>query len=149
MTGDVADCLAGEFRFPARQVTISFSNSENRNWIRHVQISTEGIFVKSLGNGFVLPHEEFMKVSSVCEPKTTYPPKLKSKPSLTVEFSSELKLTLQWEASDSLEAGKQKWTPIEGQTSATLDPSKVSKGQFVRCIGKNDAGTFQTPPIPI
>lgn len=149
ITGNIVEAGKGEFKFPVQQTTITLVNSENPRWIRHLQISTEATFVKSSGVGFAIPHVELMEISNACEPKSSFPPVLKGKPSLTVEFNSELELTFQWEASDSLEKGKQNWAEIVGQTTVTLDPSTVKKGQFVRCIGKNAAGDYVTPPIPI
>ncbi len=150
ITADVVECEAGDFRFPMQQVTVGFYNPENIKWPRHIQISQEATFVKAFGNGLAIPHEALVEIASLAEPKTSYPPLFKKKidENLTAEISSELNPDFQWQVSDSIKPDAQ-WENIEGQTSITLDKSKVLAGKFVRLVASSDAGSMTSNPFLI
>lgn len=148
VTGDkitiTADIVEREFRFPVQQVTVGYLNPANIRWPRHIQLSNDACFVKAFGNGFAISTDDLVKIASQVEPKTSFPPLFGLKmPNYTVEISSELHPDLQWEVSDKLTG---EWSKVEGQTSATLDKSKVKTGQFVRCVASSDAGSVTSNP---
>jgi hypothetical protein len=143
-----ADVVEQEFRFPCQQVTVGYLNPSNIRWPRHIQLSGEAVFVKAYGIGFAIPNEEFVKLASAIEPRTSYSPlfgKMPSPDSLTVDFNSELNPDLQWQQS----ADDKEWTNIEDATSVTLDRAKVAKGTFVRCVASSAAGATGTPSIKL
>lgn len=140
-----------EFKFehPVQQVTVGYLNPENFQWPRHIQLSHEAFFVKAFGNGVGVMLDDLVKIASVVEPKTSFPPKLnKLDSSLKVSVASELNPSFQWQVSDYLDH-RANWKDIEGATSIELDKSKVKSGQFVRVIASSDAGSMTSNPAII
>lgn len=136
-----------KFGHPVQQVTVGFMADTNPNWIRHAQISQEAMFVKHLAAGAAIPLEEWVtNVASVIEPLLNHPPTFRrSSTPLTVDFSSELEVTLQWQVAPVEGADFQ---DIPGQTSRILDRDSV-KGGWVRCKGSSKAGWTTTPPVKL
>jgi hypothetical protein len=102
-------------------------------------------------------NEDFVKIATLAEPCTSFPPKLKDgslPPKL--EFISEAAVTFQWQVCDNPRpmatephtpppaAG---WTDIPGQTSDTISEDSVPVGKWVRCVATNPTGTTITQPI--
>ena len=144
-----ADILDKAFDVRTVQQTTVLYVRENRQWPRHIQVSGEAVFVKAFGNGFAISHNDLVAIATAVEPKTSYPPVLRSQllsNNLTVNISSELNPDFQWQSTDSLEVGKVNWQDIAGANTQTLDPSKAS-GKFVRCVASSEAGVMNSNPV--
>jgi len=140
ITGDIEDF---KFEQPVQQVTVGYLNTDNFHWPRHCQLSHEAFFVKAFGNGVGIMLDDLVKIASIIEPKTSYPPiASKLDNTLTVDINSELQPDLQWEVSDD---GKD-WKPIEGAKSNTLDKTNYAK-KFVRLVASSEAGSVTTNPV--
>jgi hypothetical protein len=146
---DIVDAAPTDFKWPVQQTTVGWLNPANLRWPRHIQISSEAVFVKSMNGGMAITNDDLVALAALVEPKTSFPPFFKSFPSpqsLTVDFSTELDPKLQWQVSDTpLPDGK--WTDIEGAISRTLD--NPPKGKFVRCVASSEAGATATPAIRV
>jgi len=141
-----ADIVDKKFPFPVQQVTVGYLNPDNIRWPRHIQLSNDACFIKAFGNGFAISTDDLVNIAAQVEPKTSFPPLFKKiTPEYKVEISSELHPDLQWEVSDKLQGAP--WTKVEGQTSESLDKSKVKAGQFVRCVATSDAGSLISNPV--
>jgi hypothetical protein len=154
---DIADVQFSEIL--AQRVTVGHVNPIHMAHPRHVQISNEAIFVKAFNVGFAMPIDDIVSIASVVEPRTTFAPQFrKSTDSLTVQIASELDPDFQWEVSDDYNPrplGHKEvravatWAKIDGQTTKTLDPTKVKSGQWVRCIASSEAGSMASNPVQI
>lgn len=147
ITADVVETTAGEFKFPVQQTTVGWLNPANLRWPRHIQISSEGVFVKSINGAMAIANDDFVAIASLVEPKTSFAPFYKTFPTpqnLTVDFSTELEPKLQWQVSDS-PLPTSEWKDIEGEISATLKAPPT--GKYVRCVASSEAGATATPPI--
>jgi hypothetical protein len=141
ITGDVIEAQPHEFRFPVQQASVGYLNEANMRWPRHLQISNEAFFIKAFGNGLAIPADEMVKIASILEPKTTFPPVVnKISTDLEVDLASELDPDFQWQVSDKVDKDAD-WKNIEGETKKNLDKSKVKSGQFVRLIISSEAGS--------
>ncbi len=146
---DIVETSPGEFRFPAQQVTVGMINPANPRWPRHIQLSSEAVFVKSINGAFAITNDDLANIASMVEPKTSYAPLFKKFPSpsaLTVDFSSELDPKLQWQESDKSDPSGE-WSDILGEIGVTLQ--NPTAGKYVRCVASSEAGTTATPPIKI
>jgi|ERR1700722_9493418 len=164
-----ADIIEKDFpQFMVQRVTVGHLNPANMAHPRHIQVSGDALYIKSFGNGVALSLDSLVAIAAVIEPKTSFAPVLKklTADSLTVQISTELNPDFQWQISDDafpkakiptprppsgtkLVAPPAVWTDIEGQTTATLDPSKVKKGQWVRCVASSEAGSMTSNPVQI
>jgi hypothetical protein len=143
ITGQISEY---KFDHPVQQVTVGYLNPANMQWPRHCQLSHEAFFVKAFGNGVGIMLDDLVNLAAIIEPKTTFPPKSGSlDQTLTVHIDSELTPELQWEISDD---GKE-WSAIEGQTTNTLDKSKIEKGKIVRLRASSEAGSAYTNPVMV
>jgi len=150
------DIIEKEFtQFLVQRVTVGHLSKENMRHPRHVQISEEAVFVKAFGNGMAFPIDDVIKIASIVEPKTSFAPVFKKTENpLTAEVASELNPDFQWEICGNVSAPNNpkinradgKWLKIEGATSASLDPSKVQKNQWVRCVASSEAGSMASNP---
>jgi len=151
LTGDIIDADPNQFRFPARQTTELMLNPNNRNWPRHIQLTHKAIFVKAFGNAFVMTHEDFVKIASAVEPKTTFPPLFRGNAqvgNIGSELCSELKPDLQWQVSDSIGKGAN-WTNITGQTAGILAQGSAKSGQYVRLVASSEAGSMSSMAVQV
>lgn len=144
--------------FLIQRVTIGHLNPANMRHPRHVQISEEAVFVKAFGNGMAFPIDDVVKIASVVEPKTSFAPVFKKTQNpLTVEIASELNPDFQWQTcgnkaapnNPKLNFPDENWVKIDSATSATLDPTKVKSGQWVRCWASSEAGGMASHPVLI
>ncbi len=146
---DIVEVDKSEFRFPTQQVTIGFINPANPRWPRHIQLSGDAVFVKSINGAFAITNDDLANIASMVEPKTSFSPFFKKMPSpkeLTVDFSSELDPKIQWQQSDKADSDSA-WSDIAGATSATL--ANPPAGKYVRCVASSDAGATATPAVKI
>lgn len=147
-----ADIIEKDFsQFLVRRITIGHVNPDKMSHVRHVQVSDEAIFLKLPATkfGVAIEIEDFVSIATAIEPKTSFAPVFKrQKNPLTIEIGSELKPDFQWQVSDEINS-KADWKDIEGQKSATLEPSTVKSGQWVRCIASSEAGAMPSLPIQI
>jgi hypothetical protein len=149
ITGDIIDVAPGEFKFPAQQVTIGYETIGRHR--RHVQISSDAVFVKTPDAIAAIPLNELIAISSAIEPKTSPKPwfsKMPTTGALTVEFSSEIEPSLQWKWSDKPDPSG-KWSDIAGATTATLIKTPDLNGKWVACVAFSEAGATSTQPIQI
>jgi hypothetical protein len=143
ITADIAD---KSFQWPVQQTTVTHIAAENVRFPRHVQLSHEAVFVKNGPIGFAIEREDLVNIAKEVEPQTSYRPVVsKSDGPFSAKFVSELPLTYKWQNSA---AGKV-FVNIEGQTNQTLDLTKVVKGEFVRCVATNAAGSTATAPVQV
>ncbi len=149
MTFDIVEAAPSDFRFPVQQTTVGWLNPANLRWPRHIQLSSEAVFVKSANGGMAITNDDLVALAALVEPKTSFPPFYKTFPtpqSLTVDFSTELEPKLQWQSSNS-PLPESEWTDIEGETKPTLE--NPPKGKYVRCVASSDAGRTATPPVRV
>jgi hypothetical protein len=138
ITGDVVE---REFRFPSQQVTVPFVGNKNPHWAIHAQMSQEALFIKHLAAGVAIPLQEWIdSVANLVEPKLSYPPAIRKNANLTVEFVSDLEMSIQWQSSED----DIHWADVPGETSSTLNLKGLS-GKWVRCRGFSAAGETFTP----
>lgn len=147
--------------FFVQRQTVGHLSPNNMAHPRHIQVSHEAVFIKSYGYAMAITNDTLVEIAAIIEPKTTFKPVFKkSNEPLTVEIASELNPDFQWQESDRIkpipvEGGKglkpiePVWKNIEGQTTKTLDPTKVNKGQYVRCIASSQAGSMASNPVQI
>lgn len=147
ITGDVIGADKFDFQQPVQQVTVGYLNPANTQWPRHIQLSHEAFFVKAFGNGVGIMLDDLVRIASIIEPKTTFPPKTKGKldNTLTVNIDSELDPDLQWEAS----SDGREWEKIDGEKSNVLDKNKVPVGTLVRLVASSEAGSTATNPVMV
>lgn len=128
--------------FPVQQQTIVHVASGNRGHHRHIQISQAGAIVRTPGKnlGVVFEKQFLVDLATDIEPRLSYAPVAsKLGKELTVNIASELKPDLQWQVS--ADNGKT-FTDISGQTTNTLDKTKVGKKNHVRLKASSEAGTM-------
>jgi len=147
----VGKVVEREFNPNIEQKTVLYITGENRRWYRHIQISQEATFLKAYGSGIGILHDDLAAIANAIEPKTSYPPVIKSinPTTFTAEIISELDVTFQWESTESLNPDKLKWEPVESQTTDALDKTKVLAGRFVRLSATNQSGTTYSNPIQV
>lgn len=140
-------------KYNIRQVTLLHFAEGNPTWVRHVQISEEGLFVKRMGQGLALDLDEWVtKVANVLEPQLACPPKgkvIKTPNLLKAEINSELNPTFQWQYADKPNTPSEQWQDITGETTDILSVKPELKGKFARCFAKSDAGPLATPPVAV
>lgn len=135
-----ADIVEKDFsQFPVQQQTIVHVAKGNAMHHRHLHISQAGVIVRTPGKevGFVIEKQTLIDLATQIEPRISYAPVARIGNDLTVKIASELTPDLQWEHSE--DHGKT-WKHVEGQTTATLDRSKVKCGNHVRLKASSEAG---------
>jgi len=130
-----------------QQQTFVHQSGKNLQHHRHMQVFEGGVLIKTPGKkiGMCFEKQDLVDIATAILPALSYPPEVSITPTLTVTMSSELKPDLQWESSPD----GSKWSPVEGQTTATLDKSKVPAGSFVRLKASSEAGTMITDSVKI
>lgn len=148
LTGDIAEVDFDVHMI--QRVTIGYLNPDNRQWPRHIQLSHEAVFVSAFGKYFSLNDDDLVRLATLVEPKTSYPPIFKSKiaDKLEAQISSELDPSFRWEVSDRIDKAQQ-WSVIEGESSNTLSSPERFKGKFVRCVAFSDAGSMTSNPVKV
>lgn len=137
MTADVADIQFSGFL--TTRVTHGHLNPDNTRHPRHVQSSSEAVFVKHGRFGVAIPNDVLIEIAAQIEPKTSFAPLLKSPKPLTVSAISESEVSYQWMIFD----GKD-WKPIEGETKDELNKSKVKADDKVKCVVGNLSGSSES-----
>lgn len=144
-----ADIVEKDFsQFPVQQQTILHASGHGLSHHRHLQIGQHGAVVKTPGKnvGFVLERQSMVDLATEIEPRLAESPRLsKLTSTLTVEINSELTPNLQWQSS----ADQQTWDDVAGQTTNTLDKTKVEKGRHVRLKASSDAGEMFSNSVRI
>jgi len=130
-----------------QQQTFVHQSGKNLQHHRHMHVFEGGVLIKTPGKkiGMCFEKQDLVDIATAILPALSYPPEVSITPTLTVTMSSELKPDLQWESSPD----GSKWSPVEGQTTATLDKSKVPAGSFVRLKASSEAGTMITDSVKI
>lgn len=154
----VADVVDEPFNeWLVSRVTHGYINPENQDHPRHVQSSNAAVFVRHCNNGFFIRNDDLVKIATLAEPCTSFPPKLKDgsvPPKL--EFYSETPIKYQWQVSDNplpmataphTPPPPAVWTDISGQVGDTLDESTVEVGKWVRCVATNMSGSTISQPV--
>jgi len=164
-----ADIIEKDYpQWMVQRVTVGHLNPVNIAHPRHVQISGDAVFIKGGGTSVAFSNDGLVAIAAAIEPKTSFAPVIRklTPENLTVQIDSELSPDFQWQISDDafpkpkiptprppsgtkLVAPPAVWANIEGQTVATLDPSKVTKGQWVRCVASSEAGSMTSNPVQI
>lgn len=145
ITADVVEADKSEYRFPIQRVTVGYLNPDNLKWPRHIQLSGEAFFVKAYGAAMVISHDDIVKIAAAAEPKTSFAPVLKQSNDLNGENISELPVSYQWQVSEN----GTDWTDIPTGINAVLDSTNLIKGQLVRLVATNAAGSTVSIPIQI
>jgi hypothetical protein len=141
------------------RVTHPHLNPDNIKHVRHVQSSNAAVFVRHGCHALAVPNDVFVAIAAAIEPKTSFPPVFKQGTvPPTVEVISECCVSFQWQVSDDAfpKAAKPDvapepavWTDIEGQTTNTIDETKVAKGKWVRVIATNASGSTISQPAQV
>lgn len=131
-----------------QQVTIGHASPHNPSWIRHVQISDSDFIVSRMMNGLTVNLDEWMDIAIQVEPKLASVPtfvKQPTKDNLSVVADSETPIDYQW--SGSLDGNSFKF--IDGETTSTLDKTKIETNKFVICSVKNASGQTDSDMIQV
>lgn len=156
VTGDkltlTADIVEQQFnQILTSRVSHGHLNPDHQHHHRHIQSSSEAIFVKHMGHGFALSNDFVAALASVVEPRTAFAPIFKhSSTPNKVEVVSESPVALQWQTAPAehfIESPTPHtaptpvtWVDIAGETGDSIDESKVEKGHWVRCKAVNATG---------
>lgn len=138
------------------RVTHGHLNELNVKHPRHVQSSSEAVFVKHSVHGVALLNDFLVSVAAVVEPKTSFAPlHVPSADLMTTQLVSESDVKYQWQVSDdpapqgTFPPPVAVWSDIAGQTSKTLDKSCIKQGQWARCVSTNATGSTIGKPVHI
>ena len=151
ITGDVVDAAPADFVYPVQHTTVGYLHPTNPRQPRHVQISSQGVFVKRREHGGMIPLEDLASIMLAIEPKTAGIPFIRVHPtpqSLIVNATSQIDCTYQWKMSDTPDP-KGKWSDIAGQTTVKLERTDALKGKWVSCVVTNGSGAIASKPIQI
>jgi len=134
------------------RVTHGHMHPENMRHGRHIQSSSEAVFVKSSSGGFSISNDMLVAIAAAANPNTSFAPVLKASEPGKVNVISESEPSFQWQVSDDAfpkgqyPAPAAVWNDIAGATSASLDESLVKINQWIRCVVKNATGTAISAP---
>ena len=136
------------------RVTHTHLNPTNVKHPRHIQSSSEAVFVRSRNGTAAMPNDTVIEIFAAIEPATTFAPVFKKNATpVSVAVASELPATFQWQISDYVSSAptpppaSAKWSDIPGATNAKLDESALKDGQWVRCVASNAVGSTASQPV--